>query len=445
MGQIPAAQLAVDAVVDERVDHHEDRHAQQHAPEAEQSRAEDDREHDPEAVDAHRAAQDLRADDVPVDLLEDDDEDQEDQRFWRADHQDDDDAGHRAEQRAEEGDEVRHAHDHADQQRVGHAEDREDDVADDADDGRVQELAVDEADEGAVREAQAVEQLLGRLGGQDAVEYALGPGLVGVDIAEQIEGDDDADDQIVDRRHHIAHAGRDVRQKRTEARQHGRLQPADHVLVHIAQQIRDVAADLREVGEHLRRPVGERLDIRRRIDDDGLDAAVELGDDEEEQARDDGQHEQLGEQHRDGAGNAPAGVAFAPGEQAREQRAEDVVFQRPHQRMQQIGQYQAPDKGAEDADQRVQPFADDADVVERHVKQDGRGDHAKRRDPPVEIFFIPFEIPSHAKPSMRPLRLLFILVPGSSPVKSQDVNFSPLRFPSRSLVRRRRDPFVFLL
>ena len=73
-----------------------------------------------------------------------------------------------------------------------------------------------------------------------------------------------------------------------------------------------------------------------------------------------------------------------------------MVFQRPHQRMEQIGQDQAPDKGAEDADQRVQSLADNPDVIERHEKQNGAGDHAKGRDPPVEIFFIPFEFHIYA-------------------------------------------------
>ena len=81
-------------MIDERlhrgVNDGEGRHGQQHAHEAEQAAAHDDGEHDPEAVDADGAAEDLGADDVAVELLQNENDDGEDQRLHGRDEQDDD-------------------------------------------------------------------------------------------------------------------------------------------------------------------------------------------------------------------------------------------------------------------------------------------------------------------------------------------------------------------
>ena len=73
-GQIALDELFRDQPPQRRIYHDEHRHSEEHSPEPEQAAAEDDGEHDPEAVDADGAAEDLRADDVAVELLKHDDE-----------------------------------------------------------------------------------------------------------------------------------------------------------------------------------------------------------------------------------------------------------------------------------------------------------------------------------------------------------------------------------
>ena len=76
-------QSVIDQLLQAGIDHDEHRHAQQHADKAEQTAAEQDGKHDPEAVDTGGAAEDLRSDDVAVDLLQDEDKDDIDQALHR--------------------------------------------------------------------------------------------------------------------------------------------------------------------------------------------------------------------------------------------------------------------------------------------------------------------------------------------------------------------------
>ena len=90
------------------------------------------------------------------------DEDDEVERLQRVDQQNDQRTRHRADERAEHGDDIRHGDDHAHEHDIRHAHDRAADIADDADDGGVNDLAADKAHERRVREPDSLEDYSGQ-------------------------------------------------------------------------------------------------------------------------------------------------------------------------------------------------------------------------------------------------------------------------------------------
>lgn len=112
-------QPPVGEVLYQRLQAGEDGDAQEHSQHPGKAAAHGDGHHHPEAGDAGGIAQDLGADDVAVDLLQNDDEDDEDQALLGAHQQDQEGTGYCAQERPEEGDHVGDAHHHAYQRRVG--------------------------------------------------------------------------------------------------------------------------------------------------------------------------------------------------------------------------------------------------------------------------------------------------------------------------------------
>ena len=101
----------------------------------------------PEARDADSVAEDLGTNDVAVHLLQNNDEDDEIERLQRVDQQNDQRTRHRADERTEHRNDVRHADNRRNQRRIRHLHERHADVAQDADDRRVYDLADDKARE----------------------------------------------------------------------------------------------------------------------------------------------------------------------------------------------------------------------------------------------------------------------------------------------------------
>lgn len=102
LGQTAVMQQMIDALGNDAVNDREQRYADRHADKAEQAAEDQNGEHDPEARKAGRVAEDLRAEDVAVDLLKNDDEDNEVQRLKRTFDHDQDRARNSADKRAEE-------------------------------------------------------------------------------------------------------------------------------------------------------------------------------------------------------------------------------------------------------------------------------------------------------------------------------------------------------
>ena len=245
--EIAFFQLFVYLLVDRGIDDHEHRHAQQHPPEAEQPCAEDDGEHDPEAVDADGAAEYFRSYDIAVKLLEDNDEDDEHKALERVDKQDDERARHGADERTEKRYHVRHAHNDAHQQCIRHIQQRTADVADKPYDGGVEKLAVYKPGEGAVCERETAADLLRRFNGEEAVQPALGVGGERLVVCKDVDGDDDADDEVVYRHHNVVHARCQIRHEAAQLRQDGGLYPVGQSGVYLADDLHGILLDLRVV------------------------------------------------------------------------------------------------------------------------------------------------------------------------------------------------------
>ena len=112
-------QPPVGEVLYQRLQAGEDGDAQEHSQHPGKAAAHGDGHHHPEAGDAGGIAQDLGADDVAVDLLQNDDEHDEDQALLGAHQQDQERTGYCAQERPEEGDHVGDANHHTHKGRVG--------------------------------------------------------------------------------------------------------------------------------------------------------------------------------------------------------------------------------------------------------------------------------------------------------------------------------------
>ena len=392
------------------VNDHEHRHAQQHPPEAEQPRAEDDGEHDPEAVYADGAAEDLRPDDVAVKLLENDDEDDEHKALERIDEQDDERARHRADERAEEGDDVRHADDDADEQRVGHVQDGADDIAYKPYYGRVEQLAVYEPGEGPVGEVEAAADALRRLDGEDAIQPALGVGGEGLVVGEDVDGDDDADDEVVYGHDDIVHARRHIRHETAQLRQDGGLKPVHQTGVDLADGLHGVLLYLRIVLKQPFHPETGGVYVGAAVFDDGLKTLVQLRDDEIHQGSKNNQQNNFRHEHGQPARKAPS-VAFAVVFiEPCAQRPESAVLYRAKPRQKQIAYHKAPQKRTENAHQLFQRRAENRQVVQRHIENYGAGDDAEGRHAPIEVFLIPSEAFFHNTASPAEIYLLYFTI-----------------------------------
>ena len=154
-----------------------------------------------------------------------------------------------------------------------------------------------------------------------------------------------------------------------------------------------------EILQGLFQPVAQVFQVGRAVGHDRLNAAVQLRQDHVDQG---GQHrDQHDDRHQHRQAPSEAGRALLVRlVQLFAERVKAVLLEAAHQRGQQIGEDQAPDKGAEDARERPDRAAEDGKIAQRHEEQNGRRDHQESRYAPVQIFFIPAEMPSH-RPTSR--------------------------------------------
>ena len=141
------------------VERGKDRHADHHADNAEQIAAHHDGEQNPQCRDADGRAENLRADEVAVQLLDNQNQHAEDGGLNGVDQQQDKDAGNRADEGAEHRDDVGNADEHTNQHGEIQPQNRHGHKGNHADDGRVNDFADEEAgkvDVGIVADAQGV-------------------------------------------------------------------------------------------------------------------------------------------------------------------------------------------------------------------------------------------------------------------------------------------------
>ena len=211
-----AAEAMEHQLLDDVVDDGKQRHAHDHAHEAPQPAKQQDGEEHPEAGKSGGVAQDLRADDVAVQLLEHQNEEHEPEGLDGTLDEDEQGGGDRTDEGAEEGDDVGDADDDGHQQSAGELENDAGKVAEHANDGRVQNLAVDEAAEHPVCVKDFFLNELRPAGLEDAVKDHLGLLDKLFAAGQQVDRDDEADEQVLEPRHHIydahAHAAQDALQ-----------------------------------------------------------------------------------------------------------------------------------------------------------------------------------------------------------------------------------------
>ena len=116
------AKAAVAEGGNDGVQHRQQRHADDHTDKAKQPFAERQSGNDPNAVEAGILAKQSRANDVAVNLLQYDDKDDNDDEIDRAVHQSEQRAGYRTDKRAEDRDDIGHAHNNRHQFRIRHSQ-----------------------------------------------------------------------------------------------------------------------------------------------------------------------------------------------------------------------------------------------------------------------------------------------------------------------------------
>ena len=225
-------------------------------------------------------------------MLQDDDEDDVNQALHRRDKQNDQRRRHRADKRAEHRDDVRHGDDHAHEHDIRHAHDRAADIADDADDGGINDLAADKAHERRVREANGLEDALGGFDREDTVEHFLRLGKKQLHIRQHIAGDDEADEHIEDRTQNGIDAGRHARDHLAHGRQQRSLRPVEQAVRHVSGCGEEHFLHLGIVLKELVDPPGDRVIVILRVEHDALHARIDLRDDEPDEGGDDKQRDQ---------------------------------------------------------------------------------------------------------------------------------------------------------
>ena len=186
--------------LDQLDDYGEDGDTDDHTHHAPQGATNGDGDDDAQGADTGVVAQDLGADDVAVQLLNDKDKDQEQKCFIGVGDQHYEEGGDGSDEGAEDRDDVGDAHEGGDEQVIGgDLKNAQHDEGQDADDQGVQDLAVDEAAEGLVGQGRDLtDTAVVFLAEHGSAEFAdLGNALFF--RGQNIKGDEKAEKQVLDR------------------------------------------------------------------------------------------------------------------------------------------------------------------------------------------------------------------------------------------------------
>ena len=209
-----------------------------------------------------------------------------------------------------------------------------------------------------------------------------GEGLAAI---EHVDRDDDTDDDIVNALEEVIDIDRDVRGDVLQHGQQRARRPRNESVGEVPHRAADRLLELRIVREHAREPSVRRGDIVAAVDDHALDAADDLGRDEPDHAAHDDEQGDDGEKHREPAGelrNALCRLRAAAEDKLRKRR-EEVALINLHQRIEQIGDHQPPNKGTQDIAEALECGAEPVEVADKQIKQNARRDDEERRHTPI--------------------------------------------------------------
>ena len=171
-------------------------HADEHSGKPQELGEYEDGKHHPEGGKPGGIAEDLRAEDVAVELLEQEDKHQKHKRLDRVLGEDDDKGRNRPDERPEVGNYIGDTDNDAHKHDIGHIQQRHPDEAEHADDGRVDDLAGDEAAEDGVGLPGQIEQEAGVLLTEEGVHDLAHLRQKALLSHKHIDRNDDANHQI---------------------------------------------------------------------------------------------------------------------------------------------------------------------------------------------------------------------------------------------------------
>ena len=250
-----------------------------HADEAEEAAEQEDREQYPEAAETGRVAEDARAEDIAVELLQDQDEDEEVYTLYRARQQNQDEGWDRTDERAEKRNHVRYADDDGNEHRVRHLHKAQAEEAEPADDEGVDDLADDESAEDPVDVGELLHHMLCPLLRKQREGQPPGFSQHGLLDVQKVDHHDESDEDVLKPVDHRPDTDTERRHDALHVRHQMILQEIHDVL------IRDVVVLLHgfpylrivlKIGHDV--PIG-LCEILRQRRDQVRDGAVELRDD----------------------------------------------------------------------------------------------------------------------------------------------------------------------
>ena len=296
---IGARQIPGEGEARQHADHRRRRHGEQDAEEAEQGAAGEQRENHPDRVQSHPIADQLGRQDVGLDRLAHQEQagDPEDRQPVGELNEGERDAGGKAHQAADEGDEGERADHQPDGEPEIEAEQAESDAVIDGQDDADQGLAVDEPGQVAVDQPDLLAHDLGLAARQPAVDAVDQT----VPVAQQIEGHDRRDE---DER-------QDVGERQPAAQEVGQRAryPAENVAglgAHLVAQLAqiEVEAGLHHGDERID-AAAQHLDIGRRALHEGHDLLLQ----QRLQQHDGDNQDRRGDDGDDAGGERPRGAA----------------------------------------------------------------------------------------------------------------------------------------
>ncbi len=385
-----ARKRQIDRIRNEHVDHREHRHTQQHPRKAEDARRQRDGDQHPEARNADRIAQNLWADDVAVQLLQTDHKNDKVERLQGIYQQNQKRTGHRADDGAKERNDIGHTDDRRNQRRIRQPENQHTDIADHADNGRVNDLADDKAIEDFIGFAAKIEQMIDRFRPEHGHQYLFGLCLEQILRPEDIDRGDQTDQQIGQPLDNRDDRGRNGRDDLLHIGQKTGFDVVFQIIINLIQRRIHISADGGVVGQNAVNPAFNAAVVILGAVDDADDAFIQLRqqhgeeriDDErrKHQRKDDGRR--AAELFRLHFGLWLCGLAlFQPRAKPRIDKA--------HQRIEQEGKHTSGYQRREDRPNGLEHGKKARQVSKNDHQQDADKDHGQRCHANLKIGLVP--------------------------------------------------------